>query len=155
MMKYLEFADVLQQCLFTCLTLPTFCGKSFVGIIWSQEQPKLGSTREHAIWFIGSLCNEVVYENSDVALCAIDNEGRLSLHLASSIDSGDDALDIPTKRINYTADLTQFISDSQNIMGVGLVWNQSTKSPKAIETAELQTYHSIDLVQFLFQHSLQ
>ena len=71
----------------------TFSSKPFVCIVWSQAQPKLCTAGEHAIRFIGSLSNEVIYQNTNITFSSVNCEGRLSQYFGCCIDPSYNALD--------------------------------------------------------------
>ena len=50
--------------------LPSDVGQSFIGIINSQVQPKLGTGGEHAVRLIGALADQIVDQNPGIAIGA-------------------------------------------------------------------------------------
>src|SRR5690348_13416195 len=72
--------------------LATIRRETTIGIVDAQLQAKLSARGEHAIRLVGSLADQVVDQNRRVAICAVEHEGRLALHLQRSVDSRHDPL---------------------------------------------------------------
>ena len=63
-----------------------------IGIVLPEEQPVFGTRRHHAVRFVRTLCDEIVYEHADISLRPVDDDGIFSEDLKRCIDAGDYAL---------------------------------------------------------------
>ena len=71
---------------------PAEPGQSEVGVVAPEQEPVLGATGEHPVRLIDSSGDEVVDQDADVPLRAIDMEWRLALGEQGGVDPGDEPL---------------------------------------------------------------
>src|SRR5215467_11968241 len=72
--------------------LPTMWRQPQVRIVDSKQQPMLGPGCEHSVGFQTSLRYQVVNQDADVPLVALNLERGESVRLASRINPGDESL---------------------------------------------------------------
>ena len=66
--------------------------ESHVGIVLTQQDAMLGSRCEHSIWLVNPFGHEVVDENTDVGLVALQHEWLATPHGMVGVDSCHQAL---------------------------------------------------------------
>lgn len=81
--------EVLQKSKYGCRTQwrDTSEREPAVGVIRAQWQTELCSAREHAVWFVGTQCGEVINQDSYVAFCSANDKRRLAFDPKTCIDS--------------------------------------------------------------------
>src|SRR2546428_79673 len=71
---------------------PSVVGGWAVGIVNAQVQAKFGARGEHAVRLIRPLADEVVNQDADVGLGAVQHQRRLALDLERRVDARHQAL---------------------------------------------------------------
>ena len=61
--------------------------QSQIGIILPQEYSVLRPGGKHSVWFIDSLCNQIIYQNTYIRLIPSKYEFSFTLNLQGSIDA--------------------------------------------------------------------
>src|SRR3990172_10431880 len=67
-------------------------GQTQVGVVDAQVQAKLGARGEHAVRLVGTLGYQVVNQDADVGLGAVERDRFFPLHLQPSVDARHEAL---------------------------------------------------------------
>ena len=49
-------------------------GQASVGVVLPQQQPKLGTRGEHAVWFVDAAGHQIIDQHADVRLLAPDDQ---------------------------------------------------------------------------------
>src|SRR6266498_2335481 len=63
-----------------------------VGVVLAYEEPILGPRCKHPVGFSRAFSHQVVNENSDVSLVALEDKRRRTLHAQSCVDAGHQTL---------------------------------------------------------------
>ena len=66
--------------------------QTLVRVVDPQMKPELGAGREHTIRLVGALVNQVVDQNTDVAIGPLNHQWLRSAHVPRGIQSGDQTL---------------------------------------------------------------
>ena len=103
---YREVLDELRELcnlllLLTKTLVSLLCGESYVirlfseshvGVVRAKQYPVLGSRCEHAVWFVNTLCHQVINEHTNVCLVAAQCKVVLSVNLQCRVYSGNESL---------------------------------------------------------------
>ena len=66
--------------------------KAIARVVLAENETAFGAAGEHAIWFVRSLCNQVVDENADIGILSAEDQRWFISDRKGGVDSGDDAL---------------------------------------------------------------
>ena len=69
-----------------------FFGESGIGIVLTEQNAVFGSGGKHAVWFVNSLCGEIIDEYADITLIAVHLECFVANTMQGCVDSGHGSL---------------------------------------------------------------
>lgn len=62
-------------------------GESGIGIVLTEQNAVFGSGSKHTVWFVNSLCGEIIDEYADITLIAVHLECFVANTMQGCVDS--------------------------------------------------------------------
>src|SRR5574344_1895999 len=87
----IDFLDLILQSLHFLLCrqsrLIAYWRQAHVCVVMTKGESILGTGSEHSIWFLGSLCNKIVDQDSDICIRPSKDDRLLILKLLGGVDA--------------------------------------------------------------------